>query len=164
MCIMIRHVIKKQRKTEPSQRIKRDTRFLRAEMDTGPIPPMGEWRTAPYLRTAESQILARGGVDPTDTLLLAPEATLEDAELLTLASILRLRIERGDLLYSETHYGAFCNSPADWPEWVDDVLNTPAYREIVVRSLTLEVVSACRDLSLPRNNRAIQDIGFVISC
>lgn len=47
---------------------------------------------------------------------------------------------------------------------MDDVLNTPAYREIVVRLLTLEVVSVCRDLSMPRNNRAIQDIGFAISC
>lgn len=123
-----------------------------------------QWASGVGLHIWGPQILARGGVDPNDTLLLAPEATLEDAELLTLASILRLRIERGDLLYSETHYGASCNSPADWPEWVDDVLNTPAYREIVVRLLTLEVVSVCRDLSMPRNNRAIQDIGFAISC
>ncbi|KAF7116967.1 hypothetical protein RHSIM_RhsimUnG0008800 [Rhododendron simsii] len=120
--------------------------------------PADEWRRAPYLGGSSDSFWRRAEafVPETDIsedpLLLTPEVTHEEADLIIPSSVLRFRVERGDIPYCFVNYEAVSQAPAHWGDWVESVLSSPDFVHALRASRALEPVRLSTELSIRKNN------------
>ncbi|KAF7130558.1 hypothetical protein RHSIM_Rhsim10G0033900 [Rhododendron simsii] len=120
--------------------------------------PADEWRRAPYLggpsdsfwREAEAFVPETD--IPEDPLFLTPEVTHDEAVLIIPSSVLRFRVERGDIPYYFVNYEAVSQAPAHWGDWVESVLSSPDFVHALRASRALEPVRLSTELSIRKNN------------
>ncbi|KAG5532032.1 hypothetical protein RHGRI_026601 [Rhododendron griersonianum] len=93
--------------------------------------PAGEWRRAPYLGGSTDSFWrkAEAFVPETDItgepLSLVPEVSPEEADLIPPCSVLRFRVERGDIPSCFVNYEAVSQAPVHWGDWVEAILGNP---------------------------------------
>ncbi|KAF7149794.1 hypothetical protein RHSIM_Rhsim02G0054600 [Rhododendron simsii] len=120
--------------------------------------PADEWRRAPYLGGSSDSFWRRAEafVPETDIsedpLLLTPEVTHEEADLIIPSSVLRFRVERGDIPCCFVNYEAVSQAPAHWGDWVESVLSSPDFVHALRASRALEPVRLSTELSIRKNN------------
>ncbi|KAF7151917.1 hypothetical protein RHSIM_Rhsim02G0094500 [Rhododendron simsii] len=120
--------------------------------------PADEWRRAPYLGGPSDSFWRRAEafVPETDIsedpLLLTPEVTHEEADLIIPSSVLRFRVERGDIPCCFVNYEAVSQAPAHWGDWVESVLSSPNFVHALRASRALEPVRLSTELSIRKNN------------
>ncbi|KAF7154654.1 hypothetical protein RHSIM_Rhsim01G0082600 [Rhododendron simsii] len=120
--------------------------------------PADEWRRAPYLggpsdsfwREAEAFVPETD--IPEDPLFLTPEVTHDEADLIIPSSVLRFRVERGDIPYCFVNYVAVSQAPARWGDWVESVLSNTDFVHTLRASRALEPVRLSTELSIRKNN------------
>ncbi|KAG5525346.1 hypothetical protein RHGRI_031876 [Rhododendron griersonianum] len=120
--------------------------------------PAGEWRRAPYLGGSTDSFWrkAEAFVPETDItgepLSLVPEVSPEEADLIPPCSVLRFRVERGDIPSCFVNYEAVSQAPVHWGDWVEAVLGNPESVHILRSSRALEPIRLSVELSIRRNN------------
>ncbi|KAF7146582.1 hypothetical protein RHSIM_Rhsim04G0055800 [Rhododendron simsii] len=120
--------------------------------------PADEWRRAPYLGGPSDSFWRRAEafVPETDIsedpLLLTPEVTHEEADLIIPSSVLRFRVERGDIPCCFVNYEAVSQAPAHWGDWVESVLSNTDFVHTLRASRALEPVRLSTELSIRKNN------------
>ncbi|KAF7124018.1 hypothetical protein RHSIM_Rhsim12G0101900 [Rhododendron simsii] len=120
--------------------------------------PADEWRRAPYLggpsdsfwREAEAFVPETD--IPEDPLFLTPEVTHDEADLIIPSSVLRFRVERGDIPYCFVNYEAVSQAPAHWGDWVESVLSNTDFVHTLWASRALKPVRLSTELSIRKNN------------
>ncbi|KAG5531172.1 hypothetical protein RHGRI_025958 [Rhododendron griersonianum] len=120
--------------------------------------PAGEWRRTPYLGGSTDSFWrkAEAFVPETDItgepLSLVPEVSPEEADLIPPCSVLRFRVERGDIPSCFVNYEAVSQAPVHWGDWVEAVLGNPESVHILRSSRALEPIRLSVELSIRRNN------------
>ncbi|KAE9444973.1 hypothetical protein C3L33_23129, partial [Rhododendron williamsianum] len=128
--------------------------------------PADEWRRAPYLGGSSDSFWRKAEAFvpeteiPEEPLSLVPEVPHEDADLIPPSSVLRFRVERGDIPCYFVNYEAVSQAPAHWGGWVESVLDDPASVHMLTASRVLEPVRLSAKLSIRRNNN---NIDFMVS-
>ncbi|KAG5528020.1 hypothetical protein RHGRI_028826 [Rhododendron griersonianum] len=124
--------------------------------------PAGEWRRAPYLGGSTDSFWrkAEAFVPETDIteepLSLVPEVSPEEADLIPPCSVLRFRVERGDIPSCFVNYEAVSQAPVHWGDWVEAILGNPESVRILSSSRALEPIRLSIELSIRRNNANIE--------
>ncbi|KAG5524671.1 hypothetical protein RHGRI_031372 [Rhododendron griersonianum] len=120
--------------------------------------PAGEWRWEPYLGGSTDSFWrkAEALVPETDIteepLSLVPEVSPEEADLIPPCSVLRFRVERGDIPSCFVNYEAVSQAPVHWGDWVVAILGNPESVHILRSSRALEPIRLSVELSIRRNN------------
>ncbi|KAG5524667.1 hypothetical protein RHGRI_031368 [Rhododendron griersonianum] len=128
--------------------------------------PADEWRRAPYLGSSSDSFWRKAEAFvpeteiPEEPLSLVPEVPHEEADLIPPFSVLRFRVERGDIPCCFVNYEAVSQAPAHWGDWVESVLDDPASVHTLTASRVLEPVRLSAKLSIRRNNN---NIDFMVS-
>ncbi|KAG5536632.1 hypothetical protein RHGRI_024155 [Rhododendron griersonianum] len=128
--------------------------------------PADEWLRAPYLGGSSDLFWRKAEAFvpeteiPEEPLSLVPEVPHEEADLIPPSSILRFRVERGDVPCCFVNYEAVSQAPAHWGNWVESVLEDPASMHALTASRVLEPVRLSAKLSIRRNNI---NIDFMVS-
>ncbi|KAG5540965.1 hypothetical protein RHGRI_021003 [Rhododendron griersonianum] len=123
--------------------------------------PADEWRRAPYLGGSsdsfwrKAQAFVPETEIPEEPLSLVPEVPHEEADLIPPSSVLRFRVERGDIPCCFVNYEAVSQAPAHWGDWVESVLDDLAFVHTLTASRALEPVRLSAKLSIRRNNHNI---------
>ncbi|KAG5563729.1 hypothetical protein RHGRI_000060 [Rhododendron griersonianum] len=113
--------------------------------------PAGEWRRAPYLGGSTDSFWrkAEAFVPETDIteepLSLVPEVSPEEADLIPPCSVLRFRVERGDIPSCFVNYEAVSQAPVHWGDWVEAILGNPESVHILRSSRALEPIRLSGD-------------------
>ncbi|KAF7113508.1 hypothetical protein RHSIM_RhsimUnG0116700 [Rhododendron simsii] len=129
--------------------------------------PADEWRRALYFGGPSDSFWrkAEAFVPKTDisedSLSLIPEMTHEEADLIPPSSVLRFRVERGDIPYCFVNYEAVSQAPAHWSNWVESVLSNPDFLHTLRASRALEPIRLSAELSIRKNNT---NLDLMISC
>ncbi|KAF7121522.1 hypothetical protein RHSIM_Rhsim13G0108400 [Rhododendron simsii] len=87
-----------------------------------------------------------------EPLSLTPKAAHEEADLIPPSSILRFRMERGDVPCCFVNYEAVSHSPAHWSDWVESVLSNPDLVHTLKASRALWPIRLSAELSIRKNN------------
>ncbi|KAG5540484.1 hypothetical protein RHGRI_020633 [Rhododendron griersonianum] len=120
--------------------------------------PAGEWRRAPYLGGSTDSFWQKveAFVPETDIteepLSLVPEVSSEEADLIPPCSVMRFRVERGDIPSCFVNYEAVSQVPVHWGDWVEAILGNPESVHILRSSRALEPIRLSVELSIRRNN------------
>ncbi|KAG5557745.1 hypothetical protein RHGRI_007862 [Rhododendron griersonianum] len=128
--------------------------------------PADEWLWAPYLGGSSDSFWRKAEAFvpeteiPEEPLSLVPEVPHEEADLIPPSSVLRFRVERGDVLCCFINYEAVSQAPAHWGDWVESVLEDPASVHALTAARVLEPVRLSAKLSIRRNNN---NIDFMVS-
>ncbi|KAF7144111.1 hypothetical protein RHSIM_Rhsim05G0166900 [Rhododendron simsii] len=116
--------------------------------------PADEWRRAPYPSGpsdsfwSEAEAFVPETDIPEDPLFLTPEVTHDEANLIIPSSVLRFRVERGDIPYCFVNYEAVSQAPAHWGDWVESVLSNTDFVHTLRASRALEPVRLSTELSI----------------
>ncbi|KAG5524136.1 hypothetical protein RHGRI_030958 [Rhododendron griersonianum] len=128
--------------------------------------PADEWLRAPYHGGSSDSFWRKAEAFvpeteiPEEPLSLVPEVPHEEADLIPPSSVLRFRVERGDVPCCFINYEAISQAPAHWGDWVESVLEDPASVHALTASRVLEPVRLSAKLSIRRNNN---NIDFMVS-
>ncbi|KAG5553173.1 hypothetical protein RHGRI_011143 [Rhododendron griersonianum] len=128
--------------------------------------PADEWLRAPYLDGSSDSFWRKAEAFvseteiPEEPLSLVPEVPHEEADLIPPSSVLRFRVERGDVPNCFVNYEAVSQAPAHWGDWVESVLEDPASVHALTAARVLEPVRLSAKLSIRRNNN---NIDFMVS-
>ncbi|KAG5564753.1 hypothetical protein RHGRI_000828 [Rhododendron griersonianum] len=120
--------------------------------------PADEWRRAPYLGGTSDSFWRKAEAFvpkteiPKEPPSLVPEVPHEEADLIPLSSVLRFRVERGDIPYCFVNYEAVSQTPAHWGDWVESVLSSPDSVHALRASQALEPIRLLAELSIRKNN------------
>ncbi|KAF7151002.1 hypothetical protein RHSIM_Rhsim02G0154000 [Rhododendron simsii] len=125
------------------------------------VLPADEWRRVLYFggpsdsfwRRAEAFIPETDISE--DPLSLIFELTHEEADLIPHSSVLRFRVERGDITCCFINYEAVSQAPAYWSDWVESVLSNPNFVHTLKAFCALEPIRLSVELSIHRNNTNI---------
>ncbi|KAI8535890.1 hypothetical protein RHMOL_Rhmol10G0209900 [Rhododendron molle] len=122
------------------------------------VPTTDQWRRAPYVQTVCDPFWAlveaypaKGAPVANPTFFTTP-TDLGQAELVNPSSILHLRIERGDLPYTECRFGPQASPPIDWAEWVDEIVYDVPRKQILMGSGTYNAVMLSQSLDIKLAN------------
>ncbi|KAE9445482.1 hypothetical protein C3L33_22621, partial [Rhododendron williamsianum] len=123
--------------------------------------PADEWRRVTYLGGSSDSFWRKAEAFvpeteiPEEPLSLVPEVPHEEADLIPPSSVLRFRVERGDIPCCFVNYEAVSQAPAHWGDWVESILDDPAFVHTLTASRVLEPVRLSAKLSIRRNNHNI---------
>ncbi|KAF7146474.1 hypothetical protein RHSIM_Rhsim04G0141600 [Rhododendron simsii] len=92
---------------------------------------------------------------PEEPLSLVPEVSPEEADLIPPSSILRFRVERGDVPSCFVNCEAVSQAPIQWRDWAESVLNNPDLVRTLKASRALEPIRLSAELNIWKNNANI---------
>ncbi|KAG5564755.1 hypothetical protein RHGRI_000830 [Rhododendron griersonianum] len=112
-----------------------------------------EWRRAPYLGGTSDSFWrkAEAFVPEIEIPEEVPEVPHEEADLIPPSSVLRFRVERGDIPCF-VNYEAVSQAPAHWGDWVESVLSSQDSVHALRASRALEPIRLSAELSIRKNN------------
>ncbi|KAL7193376.1 hypothetical protein ACSBR2_025065 [Camellia fascicularis] len=92
------------------------------------VSPRSEWRRAPYLgglvdlfkRNTDAFVPVAPALE--EPLLSFPEASLEEADMVNPASVMRFHVEREGFSHSFIYYRTHSGPSVGWVYWVNDVI------------------------------------------
>ncbi|KAF7132948.1 hypothetical protein RHSIM_Rhsim09G0080200 [Rhododendron simsii] len=90
-----------------------------------------------------------------EPLSLVPEVSPEEADLIPPSSILRFRVERGDVPSCFVNYEAVSQAPVHWHDWVESVLSNLNLAHTLKASRALEPIRLPAQLNTRKNNANI---------
>ncbi|KAG5552148.1 hypothetical protein RHGRI_010300 [Rhododendron griersonianum] len=128
--------------------------------------PADEWLRVPYLGGSSDSFWRKAEAFvpeteiPEEPLSLVPEVPHEEADLIPPSSVLRFRVERGDIPCCFVNYEAVSQAPTHWGDWVESVLEDLASVHALTAARVLEPVRLSTKLSIRRNNN---NIDFMVS-
>ncbi|KAG5561577.1 hypothetical protein RHGRI_004580 [Rhododendron griersonianum] len=122
----------------------------------GPISRQLGGSTDSFWRKAEAFVPETDITE--EPLSLVPEVSPEEADLIPPCSVLRFRVERGDIPSCFVNYEAVSQAPVHWGDWVEAILGNPESVHILRSSRALEPIRLSVELSIRRNNANVDSM------